>query len=106
VSLQHELLGIERLLWKNNPDLYRENYADDALITFAETGVIDLSLAVEAIRRENAEGTLTAASETATGRKFVTWSSWTSWSSQVERTCHEAMAPPYASRTPCRRRLG
>jgi hypothetical protein len=56
VSLQHELLGIERLLWKNDPDLYRENYADDALITFAETGVIDLSFAVEAIRRENAEG--------------------------------------------------
>jgi hypothetical protein len=32
VSLQDDLLGIERLLWRNDPVLYRENFAgDDAL---------------------------------------------------------------------------
>jgi Domain of unknown function (DUF4440) len=56
MSQQDELLGIERLLWKNDPALYRENYTSDALITFAETGVIDVAFAVEAIRQENAEG--------------------------------------------------
>ena len=55
-SIRDELLGIERLLWKNDPALYKENYTDDALITFAETGVIDIAFAVEAVRQENAEG--------------------------------------------------
>jgi hypothetical protein len=56
VGLRVELLEIERLLWKNDPVLYRENYTGDALITFAETGVIDVTFAVEAIRQENAAG--------------------------------------------------
>ena len=56
MSVQDELIGIERRLWKNDPVLYREHYTDDALITFPETGVIDIAFAVEAIRRENAEG--------------------------------------------------
>lgn len=56
VSLQDELVEIERQLWKNDPISYRQNYTDDALITFPETGVIDIEFALEAIRRENAEG--------------------------------------------------
>jgi hypothetical protein len=56
VSVQDELVGIERQLWKNDPVLYRENYTDDALITFPETGVITIAFALEAIRKENAEG--------------------------------------------------
>ena len=56
MSVQDELIEIERQLWKNDPVLYRENYTDDALITFSETGVIDVDFAVEAIRQENAEG--------------------------------------------------
>lgn len=56
MSVQDELVEIERQLWKNDPVLYRENYTDDALITFPETGVIDVGFAVEAIRQENAEG--------------------------------------------------
>ena len=54
--LSEELLKIERLLWKNDPGLYRESYTEDALITFAETGVIDVGFAVEAIRQEKATG--------------------------------------------------
>ena len=56
MSIQDELVGIERQLWKNDPILYREHYTDDALITFPETGVIDIAFALEAIRQENAEG--------------------------------------------------
>jgi hypothetical protein len=56
MNVQNELIGIERKLWKNDPVLYRENYTDDALITFPETGVITIGVALEALRQENAEG--------------------------------------------------
>ena len=56
MSIQDELVAIERQLWKNDATLYRDNYTDNALITFPETGVITIAFAVEAIRRENAEG--------------------------------------------------
>lgn len=56
MSVHDELLEIEHRLWKNDPVVYRENYTDDALITFPETGVIDIDFAVEAIHQENAEG--------------------------------------------------
>ena len=56
VSIEDELLEIERLLWKNDPVLYRANFTDDALITFPETGVIDIAVALDAIRQENATG--------------------------------------------------
>ena len=56
MSIQDDLLEVERQLWKNDPVLYRENYTDDALITFPETGIIDIGFAVEAIRQENEAG--------------------------------------------------
>jgi hypothetical protein len=56
MNIQEELIGIEQKLWKNDPVLYRENYIEDPLITFPETGVIDLAFALEALRHENAEG--------------------------------------------------
>ena len=46
MSVQDELVEIERQLWKNDPVLYRENYTDDALMTFPETGVIDVGFAL------------------------------------------------------------
>jgi hypothetical protein len=55
MSIQDELLEVERQLWKNDPILYRENYTDDALITFPETGIIDIAFAVNAIQQD-AEG--------------------------------------------------
>jgi hypothetical protein len=56
MGIRDELIEIERRLWKNDPVLYRENFTAEALVTFPETGVIDIDFAVEAIRKENAEG--------------------------------------------------
>ena len=38
MSLSDELLEIERLLWNNDPGLYRENYTEDALKHFLSGG--------------------------------------------------------------------
>ena len=54
--LQDDLLAIERGLWTNNAALYSDSLIEDALLVFPETGIIDRDFAVEAIRRENAEG--------------------------------------------------
>ena len=50
------LFDIEKRLWTNDPDYYAETFTEDATLVFPETGYIDLSTAVEAIRNENEEG--------------------------------------------------
>jgi hypothetical protein len=56
MGLVDTLLGIERELWKTDAELYGDRLVDEALLVFAETGVIGRQVAVEAIRQENAEG--------------------------------------------------
>jgi Domain of unknown function (DUF4440) len=51
-----ELLRIERTLWENNADVYRETYAAKAVLIFPGVGRIDRETAVAAIQKENAEG--------------------------------------------------
>ena len=56
MDLAQQLLEIERKLWKNDADLYGANLAEEALLIFPETGVIDRAFALDAIRAENKEG--------------------------------------------------
>jgi hypothetical protein len=56
MQLQDRLLAIERRLWTNNAPFYEANLIDEALLVFAETGVITRDVAVAEIRKENAEG--------------------------------------------------
>lgn len=55
MDLKGELLAVERGLWTNDPDLYRDSLVPEAMLVFPETGVISRDFAVEAIRKENAE---------------------------------------------------
>lgn len=55
MSLDEELLAIERGLWTNDPELYRASLLPDAMLVFPETGPIGRDFAVEAIRAEVAE---------------------------------------------------
>ena len=56
MSLEDDLLKIERQLWTNDADVYAANLSGDAVLVFAETGVIRRDIALAAIRQENAEG--------------------------------------------------
>jgi hypothetical protein len=56
VGLQDDLVGIERRLWSNDADVYATSLTEDAILVFAETGVIGRDTALGAIRQENAEG--------------------------------------------------
>jgi hypothetical protein len=56
MDLAEQLLDVERRLWKNDVDLYRDNLVEDALLVFPETGVIDRTFALDAIRIENSAG--------------------------------------------------
>jgi hypothetical protein len=56
MDLQEQLLAIEHRLWTNDAAFYEANLATEALLVFAETGVITRDVAVVEIRRENAEG--------------------------------------------------
>ena len=56
MDLKHALLAIERRLWTNDPAIYGANLTYDAVLVFAETGVIGRETALAAIRQENAEG--------------------------------------------------
>ena len=56
MGLQDELVALEHRLWTNDADTYDRQLAGDALLAFAETGVISKDTAIEAIRRENREG--------------------------------------------------
>jgi hypothetical protein len=53
---QEQLLAIERRLWANDAAFYEANLAKEALLVFAETGLIIRDVAIGEIRRENAEG--------------------------------------------------
>jgi hypothetical protein len=53
---QEQLLSFERGLWRNDPAIYHATLVPEAILVFAETGVISRDHAVEAIRQENAEG--------------------------------------------------
>ncbi len=55
-GLEAELSGLERRLWTNDPEIYRDTLAEEALLSFPETGIIGREVAVDAIRQENAEG--------------------------------------------------
>ena len=56
MELRDRLIAIERSLWTNNALLYAAHLAPEALLVFAETGVITRDVAIAEIRRENAEG--------------------------------------------------
>ena len=56
MELQEQLLAIERRLWTNDAAFYDANLAKEALLVFAEIGVITRDVAVREIRRENTEG--------------------------------------------------
>src|SRR4029450_4618026 len=47
------LIDIERRLWTNDAQFYRDNLTEDCLLVFAETGVITREIAVDANRTEN-----------------------------------------------------
>jgi hypothetical protein len=51
-----DLITIERTLWENDAETYRERYSPEALLIFPGVGRIDRDTAVAAIRKENAEG--------------------------------------------------
>lgn len=55
-ELLKELITIERTLWENNAEIYRDRYSPEALLIFPGVGRIDRDTAVAAIRQENAEG--------------------------------------------------
>jgi hypothetical protein len=55
MELKDELIAVERGLWTNDPDLYRDSLTPEAMLVFPETGVISRDFAVEAIRKEVAE---------------------------------------------------
>jgi hypothetical protein len=56
MGLQDELMAIEHRLWTNDADIYDRQLTGDALLAFAETGVISKDTAIAAIRRENRDG--------------------------------------------------
>jgi hypothetical protein len=60
MDLKDELMEVERGLWKNDPDLYKDSLTPEAMLIFPETGVIRRDFAVEAIRKEVAENRLWA----------------------------------------------
>jgi hypothetical protein len=55
-EILQELLIIERTLWENNAETYRDTYAAEAVLIFPGVGRLDRETAVAAIQRENAEG--------------------------------------------------
>ncbi|HEX5005683.1 MAG TPA: nuclear transport factor 2 family protein [Hyphomonadaceae bacterium] len=55
-DLKDQLLAVERGLWTNDAELYHESLVPEAMLVVPESGVISRDFAVEAIRKENAEG--------------------------------------------------
>src|SRR5262245_41414816 len=56
MQLQDQLPAVERRLWSNDAAFYDANLIDEALLVFAEIGVITRDVAVAEIRKENADG--------------------------------------------------
>jgi uncharacterized protein (TIGR02246 family) len=55
-QFQEHLFNIERKLWTNDADFYKDSLTEDCLLVFPETGVIGRDMAVDEIRKENKEG--------------------------------------------------
>jgi len=55
MSLETDLMEVERGLWANDPDLYRDSLTEQAMLVFPKTGVITRNFAVKAIRKEVAK---------------------------------------------------
>ena len=56
MSLQEELVTIERTLWTNNRDIYGQRLEDEAVLVFPETGVMHKAAALAGIEQENLAG--------------------------------------------------
>jgi hypothetical protein len=56
MSLQEELVAVERSLWTNNRDIYAERLEDEAVLVFPETGVMRKTAALAGIEQENLAG--------------------------------------------------
>lgn len=56
MELERELLETERKLWSNDAAFYESNLVEEAVLVFAETGVITRAAALAAIRQENLDG--------------------------------------------------
>jgi hypothetical protein len=56
MSLQEELVTIERTLWTNNRDIYAERLEEPAVLVFPETGVLHRAAALAGIEQESLAG--------------------------------------------------
>jgi hypothetical protein len=56
MSVEEELIAIERRLWSNDADFYEATFLPEAVLIFRETGRIDRAFAFDAIREENRNG--------------------------------------------------
>ena len=56
MSLQDELVAIERSLWTNDRQIYDARLGDDAVLVFPETGVMHKAAALDGIEQENRDG--------------------------------------------------
>ncbi len=56
MSLHDQLLDIERALWAGDPLLYQRTLIEEAVLVFGATGPIGRDAAVEAIRKQAADG--------------------------------------------------
>ena len=56
MSLQEELVTIERTLWTNNRDIYAARLEDEAVLVFPETGAMHKGSALAGIEQENLAG--------------------------------------------------
>jgi len=56
MSLQEELVTIERTLWTNTRDIYAQRLEDEAVLVFPETGVMHKAAALAGIDQENLAG--------------------------------------------------
>lgn len=54
MTIEQELISIERTLWTNDAAIYEATYLPDAVLIFPVVGKIGRASAVAAIREENA----------------------------------------------------
>ncbi len=56
MSLHDQLLDIERTLWTGDPVIYQRTLIEEAVLVFGGTGPIGRDAAIEAIRKQAADG--------------------------------------------------
>lgn len=56
MTLEEQLLRIERQLWTNNAEFYHDHLVDDAMLVFGETGPIGRDVAVRRSGRRTPKG--------------------------------------------------